>query len=159
LHLVAGEHPDLPEADLPFQSLVGADEELLARLSACVERARDLGAAEGPVREQPAVLAREGDSLRGALVDDVDRQLREPVDVRLARAEVAALDRVVEEAEDRVAVVLVVLRGVDPALRRDRMGAPGRVLIAERLDVVPQLGERRGGGGPGEPGASSRVTS
>ena len=42
------------------------------------------------------------------------------MDVGLAGAEVAALDRVVEETVDAVAVVLVVLGGVDAALR----GAP-----------------------------------
>src|SRR2546430_6053007 len=57
---------------------------------------------------------------------DVDRHLGEPVDVRLARAEVAALDGVVEQPVDRVAVVLVVLRGVDAALRGDRVRAADR---------------------------------
>jgi hypothetical protein len=80
------------------QRLVRAEEQLLPRLAARVERARDLRAAERAVVQQAAVLAREGHALRDALVDDVHRHLREPVDVRLARAEVAALDRVVEEA-------------------------------------------------------------
>jgi hypothetical protein len=47
------------------------------------------------------------------------------VDIRLAGAEVAALDGVVEKAADGVAVVLVVLGGVDAALRGDGMGARG----------------------------------
>src|SRR5688572_32547322 len=61
----------------------------------------------------------------------------------LARAEVAALDRVVEQPPRRVAVVLVVLGGVDAALGGDRVRAARRVLVAEALDVVAQLGERR----------------
>ena len=72
---------------------------------------------------EAAVLAREGHALRDALVDDVDADLREAVDVGFARAEVAALDRVVEQAVDAVAVVLVVLRGVDAALRGDGVRA------------------------------------
>ncbi len=143
-HLVRGVHLHLAEADLPLEGLVGAEEELLPRLAPRVEGARDLRAAEGAVREEAAVLARERDALRDALVDDVHGDLREPVDVRLARAEVAALDRVVEEAPDAVAVVLVVLGAVDAALRGDGVGAARAVLVAEAGDVVAELGEGRG---------------
>jgi hypothetical protein len=147
-HLVARVHRDLAQADLPLQRLVGAEQELLARLAARVERARDLGAAERAVGEDAAVLARERHALRDALVDDVHRLLGQAVDVRLARAEVAALHRVVEEAVHAVAVVLVVLRRVDPALGRDRVRAARAVLVAEAEHLVAQLGHGRGGGRP-----------
>ena len=114
----------VPRADLPLQRLVGAEQQLLAGLAAGVEGPRHLRATEGAVGQQAAVLARERHALRHALVDDVDAHLGQPVDVGLARAEVAALDRVVEQPADRVAVVLVVLGGVDAALRRDASG-PG----------------------------------
>ena len=143
---VRGIHRHLPARDLPLQRLVGAEQQLLAGLAAGVERARDLRAAERAVGEQPAVLARERHALRHALVDDVDADLREPVDVGLARAEVAALDRVVEQAIDAVAVVLVVLGRVDAALRGDAVRAPRRILEAEALDVVAELAQRRGRG-------------
>ena len=113
---------DLAEADLALERLVGAEQELLAGLAARVERARDLRAAERAVGEQAAVLARERHALGDALVDDVHAELGQPVDVGLAGAEVAALDRVVEEAVDAVAVVLVVLGGVDAALGGDASG-------------------------------------
>ena len=135
-----------PRGDLLLQRLVRAEQQLLPGLPARVERARDLRAAERAVGQQAAVLARERHALRHALVDDVDADLRQPVDVRLARAEVAALDRVVEQAVDAVAVVLVVLGGVDAALRRDAVRAPRRILEAEALDVVAELAQRRGGG-------------
>ena len=105
--LRAGVHRHRAGVDLPRERLVGAEQQLLAGLPARVERPRHLGAAEGAVVEQAAVLARERHALRGALVDDVVRDLREPVDVRLARAVVAALDRVVEEPVD----------GLSPSLR------------------------------------------
>jgi len=54
--------------------------------------------------------------LRDALVDDVVADLGESPDVRFAGPEISALDRVVEEAPDAVAVVRVVLGGVDAAL-------------------------------------------
>ena len=150
LHLVPGVHRHAAEADLPLQRLVGPQQELLAGLAPGIEGARDLGAAERPVRQRPAVLACERDSLRHALVDDVDRDLGEAVDVRLAGAEVAPFDRVVEQAEHAVAVVLVVLRGVDPALSGDRVRPPRAVLVAEARDPVAELGERRRGRGARE---------
>ncbi len=51
-------HADVAHADLTAQRLVGAEQQLLAGLSAAVEGARHLGAAEGAVVEQAAVLAR-----------------------------------------------------------------------------------------------------
>jgi phage terminase large subunit-like protein len=90
--------------------------------------------------------------LRDRLIDDVDAQLGQAVDVGLARAIVAPLDRVVEEPVDAVAVVLVVLRGVDAPLRGDRVRAARGVVINEALHVVAELrhrGRRRGTGKTG----------
>ena len=152
-HLVTRVHLHRAPAYLPGQRLVRAEQELLAGLAAGVERARDLHAAERAVGEQPAVLPRERNALRHALVDDAGADLGQTVYIRLARAEVAPFDRVVEETKDRVAVVLVVLGRVDTALRCDRVRTPGRVLEAEARNVVAQIGEGGGGRGPGEPRA------
>ena len=152
-HLVAPELLDGAGRHLALQGLVGADEQLLARLAAGVEGARDLHPAEGAVVEQAAVLAGEGHALGHALVDDVGADLGQAVDVVLAGAVVPALDRVVEEAVDGVAVVAVVLRRVDAALGRDGVGAAGGVLVEEALDVVALLAQGGGRGAPGQPGA------
>jgi hypothetical protein len=151
-HLGAGELLHGARRHLAREGLVRAEEELLPRLTARVERSRDEGAAEGPVREDAAVLSREGDALRGALVDDVHRELGQPVDVALPRPEVAAFHGVVEEPHHRVAVVLVVLRGVDTALGGDRVRSSRAVLEAEGEDVVAELAEGGGRGAAGEPG-------
>jgi hypothetical protein len=128
-HLVPLYISTVPRPDLPLERLVGAEQQLLAGLAAGVERAGDLGAAEGAVVEQAAVLAGEGHALGDALVDDVrPTDLGEAVDVGLAGAEVAALDRVVEQAVHAVAVVLVVLGGVDAALGGDRV-RPARGVV------------------------------
>ena len=152
-HLAVGEGGDGAPRDLPHHRLVSAEEQLLAGLAARVEGPRHLRAAERAVVEQAAVLARERHALGDALVDDVDAQLRQAVDVRLARPVVAALDRVVEQPLDAVAVVLVVLRRVDPALRGDAVRAPRAVLDAEAQDVVAELAQRRRGRGAGQAGA------
>lgn len=118
-HFAAGVHLDFAEADLLFERRVCAEKELLAGLSASIECAADLRAAERAVCQEAAVFAGERNALRYALVDDVYADFGKTVDVCLARAEVAAFYRVVEEAVDAVAVVLVVFRGVDAALRGD----------------------------------------
>src|SRR2546426_12716738 len=114
---------------------------------------RNLYPPKGAVCQQAAVLAREGDALGRALVDDAGADLREAIHVGLAGAEVAALDRVVEQPEDRVAVVLVVLGGVDSTLSGDRWRPPRRILETEAGHPVAELGERRSRGGARQPGA------
>jgi hypothetical protein len=88
--------------------------------------------------------------LRDALVDDVHRNLGQPVDVAFAGAEVAALYRVVEEAIDRVAVVLVVLGRIDTALRGDGVRAARRILETEALDVIAEFAHGSGGRATGQ---------
>ena len=152
-HLGAREHGDAARAHLPHQRLVGAEEQLLAGLPAGIERAGNQRAAEGAVGQRAAILAGEGHTLGDALVDDVVADLGEAVHVGLAGAEVAALDRVVEEAEDAIAIVLVGLGGVDAALGGDAVGAPGAVLEAKTLDVVAELGEGGRGRAAGQAGS------
>ena len=136
--------------DLPLERLVGTEQQLLARLAAGVKRALDLNSAERAGREQAAVFAGERHPLGDALVDDVDADLRQPVGVALAGAEVAPLDRVVKEAENAVAVVAVVLGGVDPALGGDRVGPARAVVIRKAMHLVALLAERGGRGRPGQ---------
>ena len=152
-HLVAGVLRDRAGRDLALHRLVGADQQLLTGLATGVERAGDLHTTERAVVQQTAVLTREGHALRDALVDDVRRDLGEAVDVRLARAVVAALHGVVEEAVRRVAVLLVVLRRVDAALRGDRVRTTRGVLVAEGLHVVAGLAHGGGGRAAGQAGA------
>ncbi len=152
-HLVPRVAPDGAGGHLALERLVGADEQLLPGLAAGVERARDLDTTEGAVVEQAAVLTGEGDALGHALVDDVPAHLGQAVDVGLAGAVVPALDRVVEEPVDRVAVALVVLGRVDAALGGDRVGATRGVLVAEGLHDVAGLAEGGRRRGAREPGA------
>ena len=148
---VVQRHP--ARRDLGGHGLVGAQQQLLAGLAPGVEGAAHLGAAEGPVGQQAPVLPGEGHPLGRALVDDVERHLGQAVDVGLPGPVVAALDGVVEQPVDRVAVVAVVLGRVDAALRGDGVGPAGRVVERERLDPVAQLGQRRRGRRTGQPRA------
>ena len=57
-------------------------------------------------------------------------------------AEIAAFDRVVEKAMHGVAVVLVILRRVDAALRGDGVCASGRIMEHEVVNFVTEFRER-----------------
>ena len=63
------------------------------------------------------------------------------MDVCFAGPKVTALDGVVKEAGDRVAVVLVILSCVDASLCGDGVCSPGTILVAEALHPVAKLGE------------------
>ncbi len=151
-HLVPGKHLHPPLPDLPAESRVGAQQQLLAGGSPRVKGAGDLSPAEGAVGKHPAVFPGKGNPLGHALVDDVHADLGQPVDVCLAGAEIPALDGVMKKTPDAVAVVLVILGGVDPSLGRDGMRAARAVMETERLHPVAQFGERGGRRGPGQPG-------
>ena len=152
-HLVPLVEGDGAAGNLAAEGAVGAEEQLLAGLAAGVEGAAHLRAAEGAVVEQAAVVACEGYALCDALVDDVAADLGQAVDVGFAGAVVAALDGVFEEALHAVAVVLIVLGGVDAALCGDGVCAAGRVGDAEDVDVEAQGAERGGGRSTGQAGA------
>ena len=81
------------------------------------------------------------------------RHLGQAIDVGLPGPEVAALDGVVKQPPDAVAVVAIILGGIDAALGRDAVGPPGAVLDAEGLDVVAQFRQGGRGGAAGQAGA------
>ena len=151
-HLVTRVLGDGTRSDLTLQRLVGPDQKLLTCLAARVERAGHLDTTEGAVVEEATVLAGEGNALRDALIDDVGADLGEAIDVVLAGAVVAALDRVVEETVDGVVVVTVVLRSVDTTLRGDGVRTAGGVLVEEAVDVVAHFAERGGSSATREAG-------
>ncbi len=146
---------DAARFHLAFESLVSAEKKLLACLTACVEGSRDLRATEGTVGQSSAVFPGEGNSLRYALVDDLNADLGQPINVGFARAEIATLYRVVEKAVDAVAIVLVILGGVDSALRRDRVCPARRILEAETAHFVAEFAESSGCGSTGQSGADN----
>ncbi len=149
-HFVPGVQRHLPQTDLPHQRLICAEQQLLPSLPASVESARNLRAAERAIGQRAAVFTGEGHALSDALVNDVHADFRETVDIGLARAKVSALYRVVEKPVDAIAIVLVVLRGVDATLRRNRVRPPRAILKAENANVVAQLRERCRGRRPGQ---------
>src|SRR6266446_6910121 len=138
-HLGLREHFHRAEGDFPAEGLIGPEQQLLAGLAAGVKRPRNLRPAEGTIGEQPAILARERYTLFGALVDDEIADFGQPVNVRFARTEIAPFDRVVKQSENAVAVVLVILGSIDPALRRNGMGATRRILITKTFHTITKF--------------------
>ena len=136
-------HAHSAQTDLSLERLIRAKQQLLPGLTTRVERARHLRTTERAVGEQPTVLACKRNALRDALVNDAHRHLSQPIDIGFSRAEIAALDRVVEQATYTVAVVLIVFRRVDTTLRGDRVRTARRIVVHKRRHLVTQLGHRR----------------
>src|SRR5882724_446183 len=149
-HLSAWVHLHLADVDLACQGLICSEQQLLPRLPPAVEGTGYLCAAKRACIEQPAVFTRERHALRHTLIDDVNADLRQAMDIGLAGAVVTTFNRVIEQAIDAVAIVTIVFRGVDAPLGGDAVGAAWAVLEAEAFDLIPQLGERRGGRGSGK---------
>jgi hypothetical protein len=92
-------------------------------LSTAVEGAGQLCATEGAVGQRATVFAGKWDSLGNALIDDVVGDLSKAVNICFAGSIVTALDGVVKQPPDAVAVVGVVFGGVDTTLSSDGVGA------------------------------------
>ena len=124
-HLRLRKHLHGAGSDLTAKRGITTEQKLLAGLPARVKCARDLCATERTIREQSAVLARERHALLNTLIDDEIANLGKTINVCLARPEIAAFDRVVEEPENAIAVVLVIFRRVNSTLCGNRVGATG----------------------------------
>jgi len=131
------------QTNLARQLLICAEQQLLASLTARIERAAHLRTAERPIVKQTAIFARERHALRHHLVDDVHRNLSQAIHIGFTRAEVAALDRVGEQAVHAVAVAPIVLRRIDAALCRNRVRTTWRVVERERINLIAEFGKGR----------------
>ena len=149
-HFSLRKHLDGSGGDLSAKRLVGAEKKLLPGLAARVKGAGNLGATEGTVCEQATVFAGKRHALLDALIDNQVTDFGEPIDIRFARPEIAAFDRVVKQTENAVAIVLIIFGGVDAALRRDAVRAARAVLVTETFHVVAQFAQGRRRGSAGE---------
>ncbi len=137
--------------NLPGKRRIRTEQELLACLAFCIKGPAYLNATKRPVVELAAVVAGKGNTLGNALVDDVRRDFRQAVYVGFAATVIAPFDRIVEETERGVSIILIVLRGIDSPLRGNGVRAARGVLEAKGLYIVPQLGQGGGGGASCEP--------
>ena len=126
---------------------------MLACLAACVERTGYLHTTKGAVFEEASVFTCEGDALSYTLIYDIGRAFGEAVHVCFAGAVVATFDCIVEETVYTIAVILIILSGVDTSLCCDAMRAAWAVMERKALDVIPQFAEGSSCSSAGETGA------
>ena len=98
------------------QGTVGSEKKLLTGLSPGIKGSGNLGAAEGAIGQRTAVFTGKRYTLGDALIDYFGGHLGESVDVCLPGSEISALDGVVKKPENRVAVILIILGGVNTTL-------------------------------------------
>jgi len=152
-HLCLREHLHCAGSDLTAQRLITTEQKLLAGLAARVKGPGHLRATEGTIPQIAAVFARKRHALRHALIDDVVGDFSKPVNVSFAGTKIAALNRVVEQSVNAVAIVLIIFRRVDPTLRCNRMRAPRRILETKAFHMVTELTQGRCGRAAREPAA------
>ena len=102
--------------NLPVESSVCTEKELLSGLSAGIESTAYLHATERTVGKISAVFPSERNTLRYALVNDGSTHLSETVNISLPSTVVATLDGVIEETVNRVIVILIILCSIDTSL-------------------------------------------
>ena len=122
-HLGSRIHGHRAGLHLTLECLISAEKKLLSRLAPRIKCTRHLRATKRTIRQRAAVFTRKGNALRNALIDDMNADLREAIDVGFARAEIAALYRVVKKPPDAVAIILIILGRVDAALCGDGVRA------------------------------------
>ena len=120
-HLGLRKHLDGARGNLTAKRLVTTKQKLLTGLAACVKSSGDLRAAERPVGKQTPILSCKRHPLFDALIDDQIADLSKAINICFARAKIAAFDCVVKQAINTVAIVLIIFRGIDSTLCRDRM--------------------------------------
>ena len=131
---------------------ISAEQQLLTCLTLGIESTRNLSATERTVGKQAAVFTGERYALGNTLVDDIVRHFGQTIYVGFTGAVVATLNGVVEQAINRVAVVLIVLGSVDTTLSSDRVSTARRILDAEVEHVESHFSQSRSSRSTGETG-------
>ena len=138
------------QSDLPVERRISTEQQLLTCLTSCIECAADLRSSKWSISQKATILASKWNPLCRALVDNVHADLSKPIHVGLPRPVVTTLHCIVEKPVHRVAVVLVILGGIDATLRGDWVGTTRAILIAEAFHVVSQFSQCSGRGGTGQ---------
>ena len=124
-HFRARNHGHGSGMNLPFQRLICTEKKLLPRLAARIESTRYLRAAEGAIGQRPTVLTGKGNTLGDTLINDVIADFRESINIGFACAKISALHCVIEKPVNTLAIVRIILSGVDATLRGDGVRATG----------------------------------
>src|SRR5262249_7666031 len=119
------------------------EQQLLPRLATGVKRPRHLSAPKRAIRQQTAILPSERNPLRHTLIDNIDADLGQAINVRLARPKIPAFYGVVKQSVNTVAIVGVVLGRIDAALRGNAMSPSGTILKTQAFHPVAQLRQTR----------------
>ena len=107
-HLATGVHLYLAGVDLAHHGRVGAEQELLSRLTTRIKCTGNLSTTKGAVSHGSAVFTGKRYALGDTLINNVVGHLSQTINVGLTCTEVATFYGVVEEAENGVAVTLIV---------------------------------------------------
>ena len=140
-HFVTGVKLHLTGLYLRAQRRISTEQQLLTGLSLGIEGTAHLCATERTVGQHATIFTCERHALSHALVDDIVTHLSQTINIGLTSTVVTTLHGVIEKTIYGVAVVLIVLCGVNTTLCGDRVRTAWRVLDAEVEDVEAHLAE------------------
>ena len=141
LHLITSVELHLTSLNLTAQRAIGTQQQLLTGLTFGVECTAYLSTTERTVGQHTAILTSKGNTLSDALVDNVIADLCQTINVGLTSTVVTTLHSIIEQAIDRVTIVLIALGSVDTTLGSDRVSTTGRVLNAQVDHIEAHLAE------------------
>ena len=134
-HLATGIELHAALGDFAAQSPVSPQQQLLPGLAFGIEGTRNLRPAERTVVQITGVIAGKRHALRHALVDDIVAHFSQTIDIGLTGAVVAPLDGIVKQTVNAVAIVLIVLGGIDTPLGGNRVRPARTIGNTENLHI------------------------
>ena len=129
---------------LAHECLVCPKQQLLAGLAAGIESTAYLCPTERTVGKIPAILTGKGDPLCHALVDNVVAYLGKAINVPFPGAVVSSFYGVVKKPVNRIAIVGVVLCGIDTTLCSNGVCTARRILDSKAFHFKAHLCQRSG---------------
>ena len=102
---------------------ISTQQQLLTSLTLGIEGTANLNATEGAVGEHATILTGKRNTLGYTLIDDVCTDLCQTIYVGLTGTVVSTFDGIVEETVDAVAIVLIVLCGINTTLGSNGVSA------------------------------------
>ena len=112
-------HRYISQGNLTVQRSVGGKQQLLSGLPPGIKGPAYLRSPERAVVQVPRVITGKRHAKSHAMINDGVTDLGKPVDIGLARAEIAAFQSVHEQPLYGIVVVPVIFCGIDTSLGRD----------------------------------------
>ena len=137
--LPTGVHGNGSCLNLSGKCAIPTQKALLTGLPFGIKSSANLNPAKRAVVDKTTIVAGEGHTDGGVVIDNQIAHLGSPVNVRLAGSVIAPFHHVVEQSENAIAIVLVVFGSIYTTLSCNRVSTSWGVLVAKDFNIIAQL--------------------